>query len=329
MPPGHGKTTFHNPSAGWIDAGSIIRDKSKLRDMRRQARESGDWNMFDDYWVKLIEATMPIGTLLLMCPSMHIANRFSYFKVATLILKKDYFDSVIEGRPKSSLEFARESYLNSINEASELIIAENHDCIRENLMGMVRGCSKEHCIEMMIIHTAKLPKELVIKICLSNLRLLTSAYIAGLIDGVTFQIGCNRTEWRDFSDYWATLRLLNRGPGPKLLDKLIKGTVQDQYENYEKVLDQTVCWSHQGWNNYVEYKLARCGILLSEDAKDSMDLSTCYNKYSRYDHSEIFCNVIGCKRLNSFGQRMRDSNSGLMSYPVMYRNMNSINLVNV
>jgi len=311
MPPGHGKTTMHDPSKGWIDAGSIIADKSVLRSMRKQARERNDWTRFDKYWLKLLNESIPKGTLILMCPSREIAVGFEALEIVTYAMDREYLESVIKERPKSGFQTAMSDYEKAIGNAVVLHRVHDHDELRADLEEELKRQTKMSQGDVAIIRTARLPNELIAKICSSNLRLLVSAFAATLIDRDTFIRECNGTDWDDFSDYWAALWSLGRGEASDALEGLVRSFKQIDLNECEKVIDPYKCWAHQGWHNRVEYKLAQCKIYLSQDARDAIAVSSCYNLFSNYHHSEVICRNEHCRNLSSFGRKVSDFQHGL------------------
>lgn len=108
MPPCHGKTTFHNPSRGIIDAGELVGSKIALRAARQSARETGNWAAFDEFWCQQILTHLPENALVLMVPHVNIARACQIPVNSAIILPYCYILEHAKRRPKSGVDYALE-----------------------------------------------------------------------------------------------------------------------------------------------------------------------------------------------------------------------------
>jgi len=75
LPPGHGKSVLHSPSAGLYEADQLVawRGTDALSKYRDEAKVSGDWALYDREWGKLLREALPKGGLL-MVPARQVGE---------------------------------------------------------------------------------------------------------------------------------------------------------------------------------------------------------------------------------------------------------------
>jgi hypothetical protein len=103
LPTGHGKTTLHNPDVGVFDAAAMVEYPHVLREMRKDARETGNWGKIDSWWSDRVRGGLKDNCKLVLVPSNKFAEQCDLLVIMTIILPETVIENVVRARPKSGL----------------------------------------------------------------------------------------------------------------------------------------------------------------------------------------------------------------------------------
>lgn len=140
LPPGHGKTTFHQIRPNIFDGGQLVDDKVRLRELRRMA-VVGDitWDEFDTHWANEIKDKELKDDDIILLPSESIASMLSATILATLILPVTYLRPILESRPKSGVDYALSGRDYLIREDKNCVFVINHEEIKKELLRLAEN----------------------------------------------------------------------------------------------------------------------------------------------------------------------------------------------
>jgi hypothetical protein len=129
MPACHGKSSFHQLRPDLWDAGELVESKEVLRLKRAKARDLGDWNAFDNWWVESMLQTLEGQNAYVMIPYVTIAAHLGAPIHATIILPEHTVLEKLLTRPKSGIEFALSSRIDALEHSTNIIRLEDYNDI--------------------------------------------------------------------------------------------------------------------------------------------------------------------------------------------------------
>jgi ABC-type cobalamin/Fe3+-siderophores transport system ATPase subunit len=142
LPTGHGKTTLHQSIPGIYDAGELVMSKETLRSIRRNARASGDWTEFDEYWLSEVRKHLPKDLKCLLLPSHIFAQKCGLLVAATFILPLEVIEDVITTRPKAGREETLRNRSEEESNGSNIVYARSH-CDIERMLRILASSPQE------------------------------------------------------------------------------------------------------------------------------------------------------------------------------------------
>jgi hypothetical protein len=134
LPTGHGKSTIHGTIPRVYDAGELVVSKSHLRLIRKQARQTHAWGHHDAWWSDQIKTNLPADCVVLMVPSLRLAEVCGIHLIITILLPDDLICSALVTRPKSGIHNALANKREEEGKGRNVVYARSYD----NLVSIVR-----------------------------------------------------------------------------------------------------------------------------------------------------------------------------------------------
>jgi len=131
LPTGHGKSTTHGTIPRVYDAGELVVSKSHLKLIRKQARQTHIWEHHDAWWSDQIKTNLPADCVVLMVPSLQLAEACGISMIITILLPDDLICSTLATRPKSGIHNALANKREEERRGHNVVYARNHDNIAD------------------------------------------------------------------------------------------------------------------------------------------------------------------------------------------------------
>jgi hypothetical protein len=108
LPPGHGKSYYHKKFKGIYEADSLApyNATKELVELRKRAKQSGDWTEYDKLWSVQVINAMPDDTIVIMVPSREIGELVAKSHVFSGVLEHVAWAENLKGRKGSIKEYA-------------------------------------------------------------------------------------------------------------------------------------------------------------------------------------------------------------------------------
>lgn len=107
LPPGHGKSHMHSVADGIIEADTIVPCKLtyELRELRKAAKETGDWDKYDDLWTTLINNRIKDMDCVILVPANNVGVRAKWTGLGGAELCKEVWDKNLQTRYQTYEKF--------------------------------------------------------------------------------------------------------------------------------------------------------------------------------------------------------------------------------
>lgn len=108
LPPGHGKSHLHQLYPYLYEADTLVNCKATdaLKTLRKDAKMSGEWEIYDKEWVAELEKVMPVGPVVIMVPSHSVGLLLKAEFIFAGVLALDQWARNLENRKGSIEEYA-------------------------------------------------------------------------------------------------------------------------------------------------------------------------------------------------------------------------------
>lgn len=109
MPPGHGKSFYHNPSLGIIEADTLVPCRSTigLLTLRTEAKRTDNWVSYDMLWTTLLTEALKDYTnpIILLVPSAKVGHHGGWVDLGGLLLSEPCWERNFQHRPDSHVKW--------------------------------------------------------------------------------------------------------------------------------------------------------------------------------------------------------------------------------
>lgn len=140
----------------------------------------------------------------------------------------------------------------------------------------------------------KLPYEILIEIAKSDLNAALIMVLNQIIGIRDFKKLCNNHIRQDTSECLTFLRRVADIEHEKIWDYMAQIHECTFVRTGWKVLDQSKCWNHQGWESMALYQLAIRGIFPFATGRNAMRLASCRENPQSSSALKLFCNETFC-----------------------------------
>lgn len=101
LPPGHGKSHLHSPTRHIFEADSLVpyNSSTKLQELRKAAKISGNWSEYDAEWTSCLAAKLPKTRCILLVPSQSVGKAAHWTDLGGAVLTLTQWSLNLQNRP--------------------------------------------------------------------------------------------------------------------------------------------------------------------------------------------------------------------------------------
>lgn len=108
MVPGTGKSYNHGKVEGLYEADTLVGCKSteKLITLRKEAKESGNWEQYDNEWISMLKTIIAGQTCVVMVPSFEVGWKAGWTYLDTICVEREVWERNLKLRGEEALKYA-------------------------------------------------------------------------------------------------------------------------------------------------------------------------------------------------------------------------------